>query len=466
MKVTASQRGAFAGEGIAATASVSGGVAPYSVHMSASGSASAEESATLEEAGNVSIGATAAAGKVVFKAVVTDATGATAEASATTLVATQETESRSEWEATMKDVELTGDWREDILAIARTQLGYQESTSNFIVREDGSIQGYTRYGDWYGVPHEEWCAMFVSFCLHYAGISRGDYPWDAGCENFRDNLKYRGGYADAEDYEPQPGDLIFFNWDSEGDADHIGIVESVSGGAVNTIEGNSGRQVRRKSYALSDSQIMGYGNTAKMMELAGVVIGEEEDAEEEEAADANAAVDTEPERSAYSYGDAEVYFSFEVEGAVNYLWQRSVPGADAWEDIPGSNTANLLLSPAFEDVCYAYRCVATTEAGAVITSGEAYMIEPELAEWIVAEGADEAMLLRALGAKSLESMIFEGNALIYVRTGEAVATYNPETTELIDNRFNLTVATVDMENGVIYPIAAEASEAEVSADAA
>ena len=102
----------------------------------------------------------------------------------------------------------------------------------------------------------------------------------------------------------------------------------------------------------------------------------------------------------------------------------------------------------------------------MITSGEAYMIEPELAEWIVAEGADEAMLLRALGAKSLESMIFEGNALIYVRTGEAVATYNPETTELIDNRFNLTVATVDMENGVIYPIAAEASEAEVSADAA
>ena len=75
-------------------------------------------------------------------------------------------------------------------------------------------------------------------------------------------------------------------------------------------------------------------------------------------------------------------------------------------------------------------------------------------------------LLRALGAKSLESMIFKGNALIYVRTGEAVATYNPETTELIDNRFNLTVATVDMENGVIYPIAAEASEAEVSADAA
>ena len=53
-----------------------------------------------------------------------------------------------------------------------------------------------------------------------------------------------------------------------------------------------------------------------------------------------------------------------------------------------------------------------------------------------------------------------------MRTGEAVATYNPETTELIDNRFNLTVATVDMENGVIYPIAAEASEAEVSADAA
>ena len=453
MKVTASQRGAFAGEGIAATASVSGGVAPYSVHMSASGSASAEESATLEEAGSVSIGATAAAGKVVFKAVVTDATGATAEASATTLVATQETESRSEWEATMKDVELTGDWREDILAIARTQLGYQESTSNFIVREDGSIQGYTRYGDWYGVPHEEWCAMFVSFCLHYAGISRGDYPWDAGCENFRDNLKYRGGYADAEDYEPQPGDLIFFNWDSEGDADHIGIVESVSGGAVNTIEGNSGRQVRRNSYALSDSQIMGYGNTAKMMELAGVVIGEEEDAEEEEAADANAAVDTEPERSAYSYGDAEVYFSFEVEGAVNYLWQRSVPGADAWEDIPGSNTANYLLAANLENMKYAYRCIATTGSGAVVTSNAVTVLRADIAEWLNDGEVTMEMLERALEAKSLESLVIEGDALIYVRTGEKIATYNAATGELVDDRLSLTVATVDATNGLIYPAA-------------
>ncbi|MBR2009785.1 MAG: hypothetical protein IJ936_06650, partial [Peptococcaceae bacterium] len=74
-------------------------------------------------------------------------------------------ENRQIWEATMQNVELTGDWCADVVAIAESQLGYTESTRNYQVGADNAIYGYTRYGDWYGSPYGDWCAMFVSFCL-------------------------------------------------------------------------------------------------------------------------------------------------------------------------------------------------------------------------------------------------------------------------------------------------------------
>ena len=77
-------------------------------------------------------------------------------------------ETAADWEATMSGVVLTGDYRADLLAIAETQLGYCESTRNFIIDEAGLVKGYTRYGQWYGIPYGDWCAMFVSFCLRYA----------------------------------------------------------------------------------------------------------------------------------------------------------------------------------------------------------------------------------------------------------------------------------------------------------
>ena len=82
------------------------------------------------------------------------------------------------WERAIKNVELTGDWREDVIAIAKTQLGYQESAKNYIVLEVGeTIKGYTRYGAWYGDPYGDWCAMFASFVLNYAEVE--GIPLDA-----------------------------------------------------------------------------------------------------------------------------------------------------------------------------------------------------------------------------------------------------------------------------------------------
>ena len=89
-------------------------------------------------------------------------------------------ESRVIWEATLPE-KLTGVWADDLLAVAESQLGYAESSRNFQVCATVT-KGYSRYGAWYGSPYGDWCAMFVSFCLHYAGIPREAFPYEANCE--------------------------------------------------------------------------------------------------------------------------------------------------------------------------------------------------------------------------------------------------------------------------------------------
>ncbi len=54
------------------------------------------------------------------------------------------------------------------------------------------------------------------------------------------------------------GDIIFFDWGNDGTIDHVGIVESVTNGVVNTIEGNSGDKVARRSYSMGSDSIYRY----------------------------------------------------------------------------------------------------------------------------------------------------------------------------------------------------------------
>ena len=166
-------------------------------------------------------------------------------------------ESKADWMRTFSDVKLTGNWAEDVMTIAQTQLGYRESTKNYIVLEDGETQkGYTRYGDWYGLPYEDWCAMFASFCIHYAEVE--DMPLEAGCQKWIINLTEKGMYQKAGAYEPVPGDLIFFDWDDDGNADHVGLVAE-NKDIIETIEGNSGNRVAKNQYKKNDKTILGYG---------------------------------------------------------------------------------------------------------------------------------------------------------------------------------------------------------------
>lgn len=178
-------------------------------------------------------------------------------------------ETREDWEQTLEGLTLTGNWARDILAVADSQLGYTESEKNVIL-EDGQLKGYTRYGAWYGLPYGNWCAMFASFCLDYAGVE--DFPLESSVIRWIETLTEQELYAAPGEYTPEPGDLIFFDFDRKSadaaapiDADHVGIVvEQIPAtdedpAKIRTIEGNTGNKVAYVTYELDDPAIIGYG---------------------------------------------------------------------------------------------------------------------------------------------------------------------------------------------------------------
>ncbi len=171
-------------------------------------------------------------------------------------------ETADKWEETLP--ELSGVWAQDVVAIAESQLGYTESTSNFTLGDDGEThQGYTRYGAWYGNEYGDWGAMFVSFCLHYAGLDESVFPEASGAYAWTVKLDELGLYADAAEYAPVPGDLVFFDTDGDAKADRVGIAVSVSEDVITVVEGDyaagDADAVCMNEYSLSDSYIMGYG---------------------------------------------------------------------------------------------------------------------------------------------------------------------------------------------------------------
>lgn len=172
------------------------------------------------------------------------------------------------WERMFADVTLTGNWSEDILAIAETQLGYSESERNYLVGEDGvTLHGYTRYGAWYGEPYGDWNAMFVSFCISYAGIPESVMPRAQFCGRWADELSLTKpeSFHDARVYQPQPGNIVFFDRDGDGYADHVGIVctYNAAESSLTTIEGDRSGQVSAVLYQRDNANILGYFSLAQ-----------------------------------------------------------------------------------------------------------------------------------------------------------------------------------------------------------
>ena len=121
----------------------------------------------------------------------------------------------------------------------------------------GNVGGYS-YWSWYGFNSRvEWCACFVSWCYGQAGLSE---PRFAACQSQGVAWFTSHGQWGARSYENiAPGDAIFFDWDLDGSADHVGLVIGTDGSRVYTVEGNSGDACKIKSYSLDYACIKGYG---------------------------------------------------------------------------------------------------------------------------------------------------------------------------------------------------------------
>ena len=124
-------------------------------------------------------------------------------------------------------------------------------------RQVGNVGGQP-YWSWYGFNSRvEWCACFVSWCYGQRGLSE---PRFAGCQSQGIPWFQSHGQWGARDYDNlAPGDAIFFDWDLDGSADHVGIVIGTDGSRVYTVEGNSGDACKIRSYDVNYECIKGYG---------------------------------------------------------------------------------------------------------------------------------------------------------------------------------------------------------------
>ena len=121
----------------------------------------------------------------------------------------------------------------------------------------GNVGGQP-YWRWFGFTSRvEWCACFVSWCYGQMGLSE---PRFSACQAQGIPWFQSHGQWGGPDYANiAPGDAIFFDWDLDGRADHVGIVVGTDGSRVYTVEGNSGDACKVRSYSLTYECIKGYG---------------------------------------------------------------------------------------------------------------------------------------------------------------------------------------------------------------
>ena len=184
---------------------------------------------------------------------------------------TADIETSDDWEMTLADMVRGPTTKENVVLVAKSQLGYTESTLNFQVDANGIRRGITRYGQWYGNPYGDWSAMFAAFCLNYAGA---DVPMNAGPEAMRLEWEAAGLYKSAQNRSPETGNLVFLHKggaETQG-ANAVAIIIGFDDTVLTVIEGDLDNAVSETVYSLNDAAVMGYG---LVPEAKGIIILDE-----------------------------------------------------------------------------------------------------------------------------------------------------------------------------------------------
>ncbi len=256
----------------------------------------------------------------------------------------------------------TGNQRFDIVEIAKTQVGYHE----------GSLEGTTNGSDNYTKYNAElykiegsykymWCQSFIAWCAKQAGVPSSVIKRTAGTVDAMDFFKAQGVWH-GRDYTPQSGDIIYFTSSSSNSGYHVGIVESVSGSTINTIEGNYSNKVARHSVTVGSSSIVGYG------------VPNYHEPDPNPPTDLSISAD----KTAYKVGET-INFSFSYSNASEAYVLIDANGVrvEPWANVTGKTTYSCSFN---EPGYYVYRLYAVNDYGTPATEWKSFTVydsEPE-----------------------------------------------------------------------------------------
>ncbi|MBE6541123.1 MAG: hypothetical protein E7672_01605 [Ruminococcaceae bacterium] len=256
---------------------------------------------------------------------------------------TADIETAAIWEETLP--QLTGQWAEDLVSVAQTQLGYGESELNYILAEDGQTKnGITRYGQWYGNPHGDWSAMFAVFCLNYADIPEESVPWSPGVYNLMRLAADMEILNSPDESIGNNGNILFLDTDENGNADRIVIVSGGIEEEISAIGGDIDNTVKEITLSKSNPTILGYIN---VQEAQKIFLENNKESDENhmdliEDIDGNTAETATPP-------SITLLVEFPDEGIMHIIaqtnnidvsmyywqWQYSIDGGEPWIDIEG-----------------------------------------------------------------------------------------------------------------------------------
>ena len=244
---------------------------------------------------------------------------------------TADVETAAEWEATLPVI--TGTWAEDLVSIARSQIGNGESERNYLASDDGQTRnGITRYGQWYGNPYGDWSAMFIMFCLNYAEVPEEVIPWSPGVHNMMRLAQDQAILCEADLLMGTAGNILFLDTDDNGNADRMLLVSASFDEEVTAIGGDLEDAVQEITLTESDPRILGYIPVAALQETWL--------AEESEPTDTTQPTSDEPRISiSVEFPEDENRILLVAlpenmdEAAFTWQWQVSEDGGEPWYDI-------------------------------------------------------------------------------------------------------------------------------------